>query len=76
MFLDQSLAGQILRSTYRRRRANSFFLEEMLPANLERECYEENCSQEEASEIFQTKEKTVRTSAVGQNEGRGLTGGH
>lgn len=58
VFLDQSSAGQILHSTFRRRRANSF-LEEMLPANLERECYEENCSQEEASEIFQTKEKTV-----------------
>ncbi|KAM7398762.1 hypothetical protein PAMP_018077 [Pampus punctatissimus] len=31
----------------------------MLPGNLERECYEESCSQEEAAEIFQTQEKTL-----------------
>ncbi|XP_039986492.1 coagulation factor VII isoform X2 [Xiphias gladius] len=31
----------------------------MLPGDLERECYEESCSQEEAKEIFQTKEKTL-----------------
>nr|XP_046244149.1 coagulation factor IX isoform X2 [Scatophagus argus]XP_046244150.1 coagulation factor IX isoform X2 [Scatophagus argus]XP_046244152.1 coagulation factor IX isoform X2 [Scatophagus argus]XP_046244153.1 coagulation factor IX isoform X2 [Scatophagus argus]XP_046244154.1 coagulation factor IX isoform X2 [Scatophagus argus]XP_046244155.1 coagulation factor IX isoform X2 [Scatophagus argus]XP_046244156.1 coagulation factor IX isoform X2 [Scatophagus argus] len=59
VFLDQSSAGQVLRSTSRRRRANSLFLEEMLPGNLERECYEESCSQEEAAEIFQTREKTL-----------------
>ncbi|XP_026152296.1 coagulation factor VII [Mastacembelus armatus] len=59
VFLDQSSAGQVLHSSSsRRRRANSL-LEEMLPGNLERECYEENCSQEEAAEIFQTKEKTL-----------------
>uniref|UniRef100_A0A665UTE4 Coagulation factor VII, like n=1 Tax=Echeneis naucrates TaxID=173247 RepID=A0A665UTE4_ECHNA len=34
-------------------------LSEMLPGDLERECYEESCSQEEAAEIFQTKEKTL-----------------
>ncbi|XP_069390891.1 coagulation factor VII isoform X2 [Paralichthys olivaceus] len=58
VFLDQPSAGQVLHSSYsstRRRRANSF-LEEMLPANLERECREEICSQEEATEIFQAKE--------------------
>ncbi|KAM9318169.1 coagulation factor IX isoform 2-T3 [Pholidichthys leucotaenia] len=59
VFLDQSSAGQILRSLSRRRRANSNFMEEVLPGNLERECYEETCSQEEASEIFQTQEKTL-----------------
>lgn len=62
MFVDQPSAGQILRSSSRRRRANSL-LEEMLPGDLERECYEENCSQEEAAEIFQTTEKTVGTGA-------------
>lgn len=61
VFLDQFSADQVLRSTSRRRRANSFFLEEMLPGDLERECYEENCSQEEAKEIFKTQEKTVRS---------------
>ncbi|XP_076591863.1 coagulation factor IX [Chaetodon auriga] len=59
VFLDPPAAARILRPTSRRRRANSHFLEEMLPGNLERECYEESCSQEEASEIFQTKEKTL-----------------
>ncbi|XP_018560461.1 coagulation factor VII [Lates calcarifer] len=61
VFLDQSAAGQILRSSSssRRRRANSLLLEEMLPGDLERECYEESCSQEEAAEIFQTREKTM-----------------
>uniref|UniRef100_A0A3Q3K472 Coagulation factor X n=1 Tax=Monopterus albus TaxID=43700 RepID=A0A3Q3K472_MONAL len=72
VFLVQSSAGQVLRSSpspsFRRRRANAF-LEEMLPGNLERECYEENCSQEEAAEIFQTKEKTVRTTTVIHTEG-------
>ncbi|XP_067362332.1 coagulation factor IX isoform X2 [Channa argus] len=59
VFLDQPSAGQILRSSSRRRRANSFLMEEMLPGDLERECYEETCSQEEAAEIFQSKEKTL-----------------
>ncbi|XP_042269651.1 coagulation factor VII isoform X1 [Thunnus maccoyii] len=58
VFLQRSTAGQILRSAPRRRRANSI-LEEILPGNLERECYEESCSQEEAAEIFQTQEKTL-----------------
>ncbi|KAJ8256915.1 hypothetical protein COCON_G00190670 [Conger conger] len=54
VFLEPKKASQVLRV----RRAN-YFLEEMLPGNLERECYEEMCSQEEASEIFQNKEKTL-----------------
>ncbi|XP_062274547.1 coagulation factor VII [Scomber scombrus] len=58
VFLQPSAAGQFLRSASRRRRANAF-LEEILPGNLERECYEESCSQEEAAEIFQTREKTL-----------------
>ncbi|XP_070685827.1 coagulation factor IX [Pempheris klunzingeri] len=59
VFLDQLSADQILRSPSRQRRANSHFLEEVLPGDLERECYEESCSQEEAAEIFQTQEKTL-----------------
>ncbi|XP_068601779.1 coagulation factor X [Brachionichthys hirsutus] len=59
VFLDQPSAGQVLRSSSRRRRANSFFMEELLPGDLERECYEERCSQEEAAEIFQNREKTL-----------------
>ncbi|XP_077438419.1 coagulation factor X isoform X2 [Vanacampus margaritifer] len=31
----------------------------MFPGDLERECYEERCSQEEAAEIFQSQEKTL-----------------
>ncbi|KAJ4920522.1 hypothetical protein JOQ06_004190 [Pogonophryne albipinna] len=51
-------ATRLLGSSSRRRRANSF-LEEILPGDLERECHEEVCSQEEAAEIFQTTEKTL-----------------
>ncbi|XP_047450570.1 coagulation factor IX isoform X2 [Mugil cephalus] len=57
--LDHPSAAQILSSSSRRRRSNSQFLEELLPGNLERECYEERCSQEEAGEIFQSHEKTM-----------------
>lgn len=42
-----------------RKRANGFF-EEMKPGSLERECYEERCDLEEANEIFETREETVR----------------
>lgn len=41
------------------KRAN-YFLEEIRPGNLERECNEEKCSFEEAKEIFHSREKTVR----------------
>ncbi|XP_054452358.1 coagulation factor X [Anoplopoma fimbria] len=58
VFLDRPAAIQVLGSTSRRRRANSF-LEEALPGDLERECNEETCSQEEAAEIFKTREKTL-----------------
>lgn len=43
----------------RTRRANSF-LEELKPASMERECVEEKCDYEEAREIFETREATVR----------------
>uniref|UniRef100_A0A665UTI4 Coagulation factor VII, like n=1 Tax=Echeneis naucrates TaxID=173247 RepID=A0A665UTI4_ECHNA len=61
LYISLFPSGQILRSSFfsRRRRANSLRFEEMLPGDLERECYEESCSQEEAAEIFQTKEKTL-----------------
>lgn len=41
-----------------RKRANHF-LEEILQGSLERECYEEMCSFEEAREIFKAQEKTM-----------------
>lgn len=68
VFLDRPSAGQVLGSSARRRRANAFFMEEMLPGDLERECHEETCSQEEASEIFQSSEKTVGRTTVVQPE--------
>uniref|UniRef100_A0A8C8AIK8 Coagulation factor IXa heavy chain n=1 Tax=Otus sunia TaxID=257818 RepID=A0A8C8AIK8_9STRI len=40
------------------KRAN-YFLEEIRPGNLERECNEEKCSFEEAKEIFHSQEKTM-----------------
>lgn len=42
----------------RSRRANTFLLEEILQGNLERECYEEKCSKEEARECFENDQKT------------------
>ncbi|KAI5629550.1 vitamin K-dependent protein Z precursor [Silurus asotus] len=42
----------------RPKRANSFFVEEVLKGNLERECYEEICSKEEAREVFENNQKT------------------
>uniref|UniRef100_A0A8C3BJU4 Uncharacterized protein n=1 Tax=Cairina moschata TaxID=8855 RepID=A0A8C3BJU4_CAIMO len=41
------------------KRAN-YFLEEIRPGNLERECNEERCSFEEAKEIFHSQEKTEK----------------
>uniref|UniRef100_A0A668A0Z9 Protein Z, vitamin K-dependent plasma glycoprotein b n=1 Tax=Myripristis murdjan TaxID=586833 RepID=A0A668A0Z9_9TELE len=46
--------GVFLRS----KRANSFLVEEILQGNLERECYEELCSYEEAREYFEDTAKT------------------
>ncbi|KAK7879912.1 hypothetical protein WMY93_033413 [Mugilogobius chulae] len=59
VFVERPGALQLLSSTTRRRRANAQLLEEVLPGNLERECYEETCSREEAAEIFQSHEKTM-----------------
>ncbi|XP_068136695.1 coagulation factor X-like [Hyperolius riggenbachi] len=53
VFVEKEKAHHVLR-----KRANHF-LEEILPGNLERECYEETCSQEEAREIFKSQEKTT-----------------
>lgn len=44
----------------RSKRANSFLVEEILQGNLERECYEELCSHEEAREYFEDTRMTVR----------------
>uniref|UniRef100_A0A8B9IHW2 Coagulation factor X n=1 Tax=Anser cygnoides TaxID=8845 RepID=A0A8B9IHW2_ANSCY len=49
------------------KRAN-YFLEEIRPGNLERECNEEKCSFEEAKEIFHSQEKTVRKLMVRYKE--------
>uniref|UniRef100_A0A8D2HES7 Coagulation factor VII n=1 Tax=Urocitellus parryii TaxID=9999 RepID=A0A8D2HES7_UROPR len=59
VFVTQEEAHSVLR---RQRRANSF-LEELRPGSLERECKEEQCSFEEAREIFRSPERTV---SVGQ----------
>ncbi|XP_075717512.1 venom prothrombin activator porpharin-D-like [Rhinoderma darwinii] len=53
VFIERERAHHVLR-----KRAN-YFLEEILPGNLERECYEEMCSKEEAREIFKSPEKTT-----------------
>uniref|UniRef100_A0A8C8ZXC8 Coagulation factor VII n=1 Tax=Prolemur simus TaxID=1328070 RepID=A0A8C8ZXC8_PROSS len=61
IFVTQEAAHGVLR---RERRANSF-LEELRPGSLERECKEEQCSFEEAREIFRDTERTVTRSADG-----------
>ncbi len=57
VFVDRHEANAVLR---RWRRANSGFLEELKQGNLERECIEELCDYEEAREVFEDDDKTVR----------------
>ena len=59
VFSDAPEAHMLLRS----RRANSF-LEELKSPSMERECVEERCEFEEAREILQTREATVRPAFV------------
>ncbi|XP_070263519.1 coagulation factor X-like [Myotis yumanensis] len=54
VFINREHANSILD---RVRRANSLF-EEVKKGNLERECWEETCSYEEAREVFEDTEKT------------------
>lgn len=56
VFSSHQRAHQVLRI---RKRANTF-LEELRPGSLKRECIEETCEFEEAREIFQNMEDTVR----------------
>ncbi|XP_044863413.1 coagulation factor VII isoform X2 [Mauremys mutica] len=55
VFLKQEQANSLLK---RQRRANSF-LEELKIGSLQRECFEEKCSYEEAREIFQDDKRTM-----------------
>lgn len=55
VFYSSKDANKVLRI---QKRANTF-LEELKPGSVERECIEELCDFEEASEIFETKEETV-----------------
>lgn len=54
--MSQQAANAVL---LRRRRYNSGHLEEFQKDNLERECKEEQCTMEEAREVFEDDEKTV-----------------
>ncbi|NXP09561.1 FA7 factor, partial [Thinocorus orbignyianus] len=54
VFMRREEAHEVLKV---QKRAN-YFLEEIYPGNLERECNEEKCSFEEAKEIFRSQEKT------------------
>lgn len=60
VFLNSKEASQVF---IRAKRANSF-LEELKPGNLERECMEEICDHEEAREVFEKPDKTVRMSGL------------
>ncbi|KAJ1089878.1 hypothetical protein NDU88_003021 [Pleurodeles waltl] len=55
VFIRRNEANRVLRV---HKRSNQF-LEEIKAGNLERECYEETCSFEEAREIFKAQEKTT-----------------
>uniref|UniRef100_A0A8C3SWS1 coagulation factor Xa n=1 Tax=Chelydra serpentina TaxID=8475 RepID=A0A8C3SWS1_CHESE len=55
VFLQEENANKFLGRT---KRANSF-LEELKKGNIERECYEERCSKEEAREAFEDTQKTL-----------------
>ncbi|XP_053930128.1 coagulation factor IX isoform X3 [Cuculus canorus] len=55
VFVRKDEAHEVLKI---HKRAN-YFLEEIRPGNLERECNEEKCSFEEAKEIFHSQEKTM-----------------
>lgn len=55
VFYSKSAANQVLKI---QKRANAF-LEELKTGSLERECVEEQCDFEEASEIFKDVEATV-----------------
>lgn len=55
VFIDNKEASQIIRA----KRANGRF-EEIKPGNLERECVEEICDYEEAREVFEKVDTTVR----------------
>uniref|UniRef100_A0A3P8SLP8 Protein Z, vitamin K-dependent plasma glycoprotein b n=1 Tax=Amphiprion percula TaxID=161767 RepID=A0A3P8SLP8_AMPPE len=54
--VEPEALGGFLRS----KRANQFLLEEILQGNLERECYEEMCSYEEAREYFEDTTQTIK----------------
>ncbi|KAG3293450.1 coagulation factor VII [Ictidomys tridecemlineatus] len=63
VFVTQEEAHSVLR---RQPRANSL-MEELWPGSLERECKEEQCSFEEAREIFRSPERTVVPSVPDKN---------
>lgn len=57
VFVERDKANGVLQ---RIRRANSGWFEELKRGNLERECLEEKCSYEEAREVFEHTQTTVR----------------
>lgn len=66
MFYSSQEANQVLKI---QKRANSF-LEELKPGSYQRECVEEQCDFEEASEIFETREATVSYSDIKRKAGK------
>ncbi|NXS07753.1 PROC protein, partial [Neodrepanis coruscans] len=65
IFYSTRDAHQVLRI---QKRANTF-LEELKPGSVERECNEEICNFEEASEIFETKEATGLSCSTSVSDG-------
>ncbi|NXA54662.1 PROC protein, partial [Nothocercus julius] len=65
IFYSDKDANKVLKI---QKRANSF-LEELKPGSLERECKEEQCDFEEASEIYETREATALGFPVSLSDG-------
>ncbi|NXE38733.1 PROC protein, partial [Ptilorrhoa leucosticta] len=65
IFYNSKDANQVLRI---QKRANTF-LEELKPGSVERECVEELCDFEEASEIFETREATQLSFSTSVSDG-------
>uniref|UniRef100_A0A8C4JBX5 Protein Z, vitamin K dependent plasma glycoprotein n=1 Tax=Dromaius novaehollandiae TaxID=8790 RepID=A0A8C4JBX5_DRONO len=53
VFISADDANKVIK---RHRRASFLLLEEVLQGSLERECFEERCTQEEAREVFENDE--------------------
>ncbi|NXG29034.1 PROZ protein, partial [Dromaius novaehollandiae] len=67
VFISADDANKVIK---RHRRASFLLLEEVLQGSLERECFEERCTQEEAREVFENDEMLVTLSCGISSDGK------